>query len=386
MFLTNFERLAAISNWDEARKKEIFPLCLSGPPKYYYNTHKEALNALAWHELRKRFADHFTSSKLPSSAAIRYRTRQQGKDEPLTHYLYEKKYLADLYDPKLKFGDFLTDAILGMLSHNIYHFAQQTIPTFQQLIEMANTHERAESMVQHRTDARPSNSAPTSPPPVAESVNDITSRLDKLQLLLHTHINSATSSPVAMATPPPPPHARSPSPKYCCNHQKAVNNHHHSCNNDFTPQSSRSGSPACNCPVHPNQYYRTENNLRNRSPSPYHRQSVKFSDQRRSQSHPGSVNRQSRQRFKNENRQQHFSASSGSDRNSYRDNSDRSSYRSTSSGSNSSNQSSRNHYQRNTYQTPYHPSAMFAPPYPYPYYPVIPPFPFNTPNQAGSKN
>lgn len=275
-FLTNFERIAAIGSWNDNRKKEIFPLCLNGPPKYYFNTHKDTLNALSWPDLKKDFSSQFGPNKNPASGSLRYHSRQQSKDEPLTHYLYEKKFLADSYDPTMKFNDFLTSAISGMQSKYIYHFAQQPITTFTQLIEMAATHERAESMVQEREEARVPLS-PVTTPITPDSVHDITNRLDQLQLLLHTHMNAATNSPVALATSQSQPVSRSPSPKQCT-HCKTPpyfpsNCPHH---NNFSPQQSRSVSPACTCAVHPKPYNKSRNSFRDRSPSPYPRHNVKI--------------------------------------------------------------------------------------------------------------
>lgn len=343
------------------------------PPKYYFNTHKDTLNALSWPDLKKDFSSQFGPNKNPASGSLRYHSRQQSKDEPLTHYLYEKKFLADSYDPTMKFNDFLTSAISGMQSKYIYHFAQQPITTFTQLIEMAATHERAESMVQQREEARVPLS-PVTTPITPDSVHDITNRLDQLQLLLHTHMNAATNSPVALATSQSQPVSRSPSPKQCT-HCKTPpyfpsNCPHH---NNFSPQQSRSVSPACTCAVHPKPYNKSRNSFRDRSPSPYPRHNVKFSDQQRSQSNPGTFNRQSRQRNRNNNRYSNHTSPS----------SDRSSYRSTSSSSASSNRPFLNRFQPN-FNGPYGPMAMYAPPYPY--YPHIPPFPFHPSNQTGPKN
>jgi len=95
----------------------VTPQLVSLPESLIAN--KDALSNLSWDELKQRFLEQFGPNRTPLSALHRYRTRQQCTDEPLTHYLYEKKFLADQVDAAMKFPDFVADAI-SECYHNLF--------------------------------------------------------------------------------------------------------------------------------------------------------------------------------------------------------------------------------------------------------------------------
>lgn len=283
LFFANFERLAAISGWTEDKQKEIFALCLSGPPKFYYNTNKDTLTTLSWKDLKQNFSDRFGKSKTPLSALLKYRNRQQGKNELLTHYLFEKKHLADLSDSNLRFSDFLTEAISGMRPEYILPFAQQTIKTFKDLIELATVRERAQDIC----DARVAAPQTTDPSPQANSIEDLSNKLENLQLLLHTQLNAQKPGQVLWSTPQSPspsppsqwyqepqlPQPRSPSPPSQAQPSWHQQRHYQQ---QQQGQSPLPPAPAPRCTRCEQQEY---HNSRYRSPSPQNRR-VQFNDSR----------------------------------------------------------------------------------------------------------
>lgn len=242
--------------------------------------------------ISNKFMDNFRSNKDPSSGSVRYHSRHQGPSEPLTHYLYEKHFLADSYDPAMKFNELLICAVSNMHRQNIFLLVNQVIASFDQLIESAIIHEKAQAMVQRR---RTETQTPTSPRPplvTTDAVNDITSRRDQL-LLLNTYTNSTTNHSAwltASLSKKNTSRSTSPSPRKCC-HCSTTSfplppcncSHHHS----SSSPSSRSVLPACVCPAHNDQYPKTANSYRERSSSSHPRNHLKFSNNKRSKSNPG---------------------------------------------------------------------------------------------------
>lgn len=228
-----------------------------------------------------------------------------------------------------------------MLPQFILPFAQQTIPSFAKLIEMASLRERADSMVQRRT---PSSSAsqPQNSQINTDSVSEIADKLDKLQLLLHTHVNATTPSTLA-----------------------------------FAEAQTKALIPHCTC--HKSCFLHNNSNPRTPSPSPNRSGQVRFETPSQSkhykQSRPSDSPRLSRQRSPHSRNQQHPSNSRSSERSNQQ-------YSSNNNGSFQGRNNRR--YQQYQPQKGYNaqPTLMtpmlYTPPYPY-FNPYFQPFP-NHPN------
>lgn len=361
-FFLSFEHSAAVQNWSDSRRREIFPLSLRGPPMHYYKANEDKLKTLSWEDLKQKFLLNFGPHRGPRSHANRYLQRKQGESELLSHYLYEKKHLADIYNSTLPFKDFLETAIRGMNSYFLEEFAKLSITSFQDLMDKATTHENARAIAQSEL---PNTAQTPSSPVDSQTIESLSNGIQQLQLLFNTYINK--SNPVALtateqsvtrsSTPPPPPNSGH------CNQCPVSSSHclHHKC----SVPSSRSSSPATSCC----SQYSSRQCDRDRSYSPATTNRVTFSNQR-SNSQPNNYQRQSRNKFKKQKSKQ-----------SYKNSNKYSSYQSPQSSSSESYVSPRrqSHSHNSNYVPQFNHSAML--PNPYPYYPAIPPFPYYQSNQ-----